>query len=698
MKARLALAAALWLAAVLGAAEALGEETDFYVAANGRDNWSGRLAAPTADGADGPFATLPRARDAVRALRPKRPVRVVIRGGTYFLGATFRLGPEDSGSQAAPVVYEAYPGETPVLSGGTRIAGPWRKTDDTEVFAVQLAKEPPVRDLFVNGSRQPCARMPNQGHWKLRPVGKSKTVFEYEPGQLAGWEDAASGLVVVRPYEWVDFHLPIGSIDAQARRVTLAASCGYALSPGGYGAPGIYHVENVRAALDRPGEWCHNRDSGMLYYRPPAGVDLASAEAVVGMLHVMVAMDGNARAGKWVEHVSLRGLTFQHSGREGQWQHFEGTAVRMASGVRHCRIERCRFADLGASGVVIWKECVANEVTGCEFTGVGDTAVRVFDYLGEGPPVSADNRIVNNYIHHGGAVRQSICGIEISGSEGNLVANNHIHDMPYIGIRVSGARGDHWSARAVPSLAPPYTAAKIKPHVRTRKNVVEHNYIHHVMQELRDGGGIYFWGTMGVGANVIRANLLHDIGLGKRAAIGIYLDDSCDDVLVRDNVVWGADIGLHLHGSPRNTIENNVFAHCANVDISIQPEAYNLAPMDTIVRRNIFAFGAGEVFGTGEGWNKCWDRRPVGEMDHNLYWRGGKPVALGAGNLKGKDAHSVVAAPAFAPPDPGRYVLPPGPAAGELGIQPIDLTRTGLLAPPPWCKDVPQRQTLRMPR
>jgi len=84
--------------------------------------------------------------------------------------------------------------------------------------------------------------------------------------------------------------------------------------------------------------------------RPPAGVDLSAAEAVVGKLHVMVAMDGNAKAGKWLEHVTPRGLTFRHSGREGRWRHFEGAAVRMAGGVRHCRVDRCRFAGLGGVG------------------------------------------------------------------------------------------------------------------------------------------------------------------------------------------------------------------------------------------------------------------------------------------------------------------------------------------------------------
>jgi|GEM_PF-5435287 len=46
--------------------------TELYVAVDGDDRWSGRLAAPDAEASDGPLATLAAARDAVRALRRLR--------------------------------------------------------------------------------------------------------------------------------------------------------------------------------------------------------------------------------------------------------------------------------------------------------------------------------------------------------------------------------------------------------------------------------------------------------------------------------------------------------------------------------------------------------------------------------------------------------------------------------------------------
>ena len=44
-------------------------EVGFYVATTGCDEWSGQLDVPNADGSDGPFATLRRARNEIRELK-----------------------------------------------------------------------------------------------------------------------------------------------------------------------------------------------------------------------------------------------------------------------------------------------------------------------------------------------------------------------------------------------------------------------------------------------------------------------------------------------------------------------------------------------------------------------------------------------------------------------------------------------------
>src|SRR5690349_4347039 len=72
---------------------------DFYVATDGSDEWSGQLAQPNHARTDGPFATLTRARDAVRALKKhsqKKDLLVLIRGGSYRLADTLVFSLEDS--------------------------------------------------------------------------------------------------------------------------------------------------------------------------------------------------------------------------------------------------------------------------------------------------------------------------------------------------------------------------------------------------------------------------------------------------------------------------------------------------------------------------------------------------------------------------------------------------------------------------
>ena len=54
---------------MIAVATASAEQVTYYVATDGNDAWSGTLKAPNAAKDDGPFATLARARDAIRQLK-----------------------------------------------------------------------------------------------------------------------------------------------------------------------------------------------------------------------------------------------------------------------------------------------------------------------------------------------------------------------------------------------------------------------------------------------------------------------------------------------------------------------------------------------------------------------------------------------------------------------------------------------------
>ena len=137
-----------------------------FVATDGDDQWSGRLAAPNAERSDGPLASLTGARDAIRRIKHneglQQPIEVLVRDGVYRMTEPLQLSGGDSGTAGCPVTYQAYSGEQPVLSGGVPITN-WRPWKDG-IFCADL---PDVRrglwwfrQLFCDGKRMIRARYP----------------------------------------------------------------------------------------------------------------------------------------------------------------------------------------------------------------------------------------------------------------------------------------------------------------------------------------------------------------------------------------------------------------------------------------------------------------------------------------------------------------------------------------------------------
>jgi hypothetical protein len=145
---------------------------DFYVSLEGKDSWSGTLEAPNAARSDGPFATLDRARRAVHDLRKgSRPIVVMVRGGTYFLSAPLKFDRGDSGKANAPIVYDAYPGEKPVISGGRRITGWSNPSGNTWTVKLNSNEYQNFEGLFFNDERRYRPRTTDNSYLYIqRPV------------------------------------------------------------------------------------------------------------------------------------------------------------------------------------------------------------------------------------------------------------------------------------------------------------------------------------------------------------------------------------------------------------------------------------------------------------------------------------------------------------------------------------------------
>ena len=302
----------------------------YYVSPAGSDENPGTLERP--------FASLRRAQQAVR----QKPGSVWLRGGTYYLPETLVFTAQDSGTKAAPVVYQAYGDEQPVISGGVRLEKlDWKPYRDG-IFQAAVPEDLRTEEVFVNGERQILARYPN-----FDPKAQYFDGFAADaisPERAARWADPAGGYFhAMHPALWGDFTWRITGKDAQGG---VTKEGGWQNNRGGAVHQEIRFVENIFEELDAPGEWFLNAKTHVLYFYPPAGLDLPKATVEATRLRSLVEFRGSEE--KPVRFVTLRGLTFRHAARtvmdtkepllRTDWAIYRGGAI-FYEGTEDCALE-----------------------------------------------------------------------------------------------------------------------------------------------------------------------------------------------------------------------------------------------------------------------------------------------------------------------------------------------------------------------
>ncbi|MCB7129977.1 MAG: hypothetical protein J3T61_10625, partial [Candidatus Brocadiales bacterium] len=228
-------------------------EIALYVSPEGSDSWSG-------DSIDKPFATIQKARDAIRAMMQRaeltEPVTVYLRGGTYELSETLVFTPEDSGTASCPITYAAYENEEPIVSGSRKIAGPWKDYQGKiKVCTIDEVKAGKwfFRQLFLNGKRQIRARSPNDSFHKggtfykvadIRyspdggvtwieseaPPGSiqeelGRDAFRYRDQDFRKWTNL-NDVEVVLLFSWNEARLRVSEVDEEQKIITFTGRLG----------------------------------------------------------------------------------------------------------------------------------------------------------------------------------------------------------------------------------------------------------------------------------------------------------------------------------------------------------------------------------------------------------------------------------------------------------------------------------------
>lgn len=539
--------AALLLTALPAAA------VDFHVAPNGKDTNPGT--------AEQPFATLTRARDAVRASKQERgfgeEAKIVLHDGTWRLPEPLDLDHRDS-----HVKWQAAKGTTPVISGGRVITGLRATRDGLWTASIPEAKDGkwPFNELFVNGRRAARARFPNDRYLRIDQAGPdNRTSFTYAGKDLVGL-DKLAGAQLVFLHDWSISRVRIKSADHATRTVTLAGPVGASAGQfrmSNYEPHPRYFIEDGPELLDAPGEWFLDRAAGVLTYRPLPGEKLEDAEVIAPKLTCLVTIFGdpgekNAR----VRFLWFEGLTFEHC-------LFAPAGGRYAASQAGFHEEVDGGKWLPTPAAIDWNAAACSGLRECIIRHVGGAAVRIhpschsvgidhstiFDVGGNGIMMGSEGKLAggdsaslfahNNTIRDCGQRYFGCVGIWVGIARQAEVRHNEVSGMPYTGISV----GWSWNTNE--------TGA--------RDNRIENNYIHHVMQTLSDGGGIYTLGRQP--GTVLRGNLIHDIpaNAGRAESNGMFIDEGSSLLTIEGNTIYRtARSPIRFHRAEKDTIKGNL--------------------------------------------------------------------------------------------------------------------------------------------
>lgn len=544
----------------------------------GDDAQSGTFGAP--------FATLARARDAVRPLIAAgltQPVTVLIRGGVYRITQPVVFGLEDSGTDTLSVTYAAYPNEQPIISGGRPITGWSAEPNGTwSVILPEVAAGTwTFRELFVNGQRRQRARHPNAGFVRVASAAPNQRLaFTFYESDLPT-DTNLSGAELVFLHSWNTSRVSIDHADHAQNLLTVAEPIGF---DGPFSYTDMhprYYVENDLALLDIPGEWHLDELTGKLTYFPMPAEDISTAQVIAPVANELLELRGDFNTGLYVKNVHFVGLAFEHcawalpsggyaAGQAGfyEWRDTQTPYVLPAAVTFEqadgCSFEDGRLAHLGGWGIMAGRACrncslVGNAITDIAGNGVliGEDQTRLVAWQAWWfirPEQAAMGNIVNNnLIEHCGEVFHGCVGLWVGLANNIEVSHNLLRYLPYTGVSIG------WLWDATPTTC--------------HSNTVAYNHIHDVMLMLHDGGGIYTLGLQP--GTTLHHNLIHTIPdeTGSSGNNGIFCDQGSTSLSIDANAIFSVDLSpIRFNMAGVNNISNNTLLLSA---VGVPPVAYN---------------------------------------------------------------------------------------------------------------------------
>lgn len=542
--------------------------------------------------------------DKIKELRQsgyKGEVEVFIPEGYYSLDRPWVVTPAHNDKSCAQITFRSE-GEV-VLGTGTVIKG-WKNVEKNHwTVALPEVKSGKwyFRQLFAGEERLQRACIPNRGTLKTvgplsryektvssfvwdvsqkekNPTGywESRCGFQYADDDFKAWDDLQEAEVLMW-HSWESSWQTVLALDTLKKDVYFYSPLRYPV--GSFGNQMRYRIENVRAALDMPGEWYLDRKEGILHYLARGEEQPDEMDMVAPRYDHILSFEGTAT--QEVAHIHFENIHFYYTdyplgiyGTAPEWPkeiqqeipYFPsevkpgytdaqagplcGQAIRLqyATGVS---FTSCRLNHHGANAVFIGKGCSQVELEGCEMYDLGGGGAYigfpVRDVAQAGVPYSDaphDNKVSHCMIRNCGIIHPTAVGVWIGQSYKNVIDHNEIAYIPNSGLSIGWCWGTEKN----------YTS----------HNVMSNNYIHHAATELADASGFYSLGDCG--HSVFEGNYIDEVVKNKEAfgvVYGLFMDGTSDHLEFRSNYIGrisGRDAGFAREGSPdRHIWKNNSF-------------------------------------------------------------------------------------------------------------------------------------------
>ncbi|MFD7902551.1 RICIN domain-containing protein [Kitasatospora sp. NPDC059747] len=614
-----ALAAALVaFAAALPAQPAYAATTNFYVdPVNGSDGNPGTSTASA-------FKTVQAAQAAVRNVNANMSDDIVVnlRGGTYPLTAPVTFGTADSGTNGHTVVYQAYNGETPVITGGTAVTG-WAPAANGEYKASVGALN--FRQLYVNGVRATRARYPDIGSdFQLQGSDSANKLLKVLSSQVSTWANP-NQVEMVLETQWGESYLRLKSISSANGTANISIQDHEAgilfQRPWPQLANGSpLHFENAHEFLNEPGEFYVDTATQTVYYKPRPGEDMSSATVQAPTLQTLFDIKGTSLDAP-AHDLRFSGITFAQTtwmeattngylnAQGGNYNISADTSNnqyvgRPPAGVQAADADRVSFTyntfkQMGSTALDLSHGVHDSSATGnyvYDIAGNGIMVGKFSDptveyhsiYNPPATPAGEDAREVvknvtvkDNLITRIGEDYLGTAGINAGFVNSTTIDHNDISDTPWAGISL----GWGWQSAANAE----------------GNNSISFNRIGNVMNRLCDSAGIYHLSNDP--GTVVNGNYIHDVVRGPAACgspvHGLYLDEGSDNMTVSNNVLSHTDGFINQNRNGSNvTLTNNTTSGDAVIKASGLESGYQWMTLLPNLAFNK-STSSSSVFGTG---------------------------------------------------------------------------------------------------